>query len=433
MGSVAGAITGAAIASGVSGVASNILGVNQNNRMMNFQSEENALNRAWQTAEAEKARQFNTSERIASQDWQKGMMDLQNAYNSPVAMAKRYRDAGLNPNLAMTGATTQNISASPGSSSPASSPMPSQVSGLSPVSFQPAHLNIAEMVNSLGNFQKSIAEAEKSGMDTKLAKATFDDAVNKFHDEANLTNLELAAKEMDNFVLSSTKDAKIKYAWEQLKEIGSKIALNEASGKELNARTDLDYAMKRMNDALAGYHGENAEYMRLKVSTFMRDFNSMLSVRESEKARNYGVAENERANAALTRWTESFNRSTQDYTISRLDQELRNLEKEGAILDWQVDAAKSAAEIQRVAADHAEELFWKDFIVSLVNEGVNAFTSIKNSQSWSNMSDASQRRVNAKLQEIQYQHGDKVQITDKLKNGSTRTRYYSRPYQKYPD
>lgn len=43
--------------------------------------------------------QFQTSEREASQDWQKMMWDLANQYNSPMATMQRLKQAGLSPDL----------------------------------------------------------------------------------------------------------------------------------------------------------------------------------------------------------------------------------------------------------------------------------------------------------------------------------------------
>ena len=117
------------------------------------QKVENAINRDWSTAEAEKARQYNTSEREAAQQYGIDVMNKQNEYNSPAAQAERLRAAGVNPVLAMTG-NVQNVSANSQPSTPQSSPMPSGVSGLSPVSVQPANLQIGQLMNGVGSMMK---------------------------------------------------------------------------------------------------------------------------------------------------------------------------------------------------------------------------------------------------------------------------------------
>lgn len=43
--------------------------------------------------------QFNREERIAAQNWQKDMLDYQNAYNTPLEQRKRMEEAGYNPYL----------------------------------------------------------------------------------------------------------------------------------------------------------------------------------------------------------------------------------------------------------------------------------------------------------------------------------------------
>lgn len=71
-----------------------------------WQSGENVLNRNWQSEENQKSR-----------DWNERMWNLQNQYNTPSAMMKRYSDAGLNPFLVGGSSPTVGAAGSAGSPS----------------------------------------------------------------------------------------------------------------------------------------------------------------------------------------------------------------------------------------------------------------------------------------------------------------------------
>lgn len=132
-------------------------------------------NRRHNTAERLAAQQYNTSERVASQDWQESMWNKNNIYNeqmynkyqSPEAMARQYKEAGLNPTLAVNNSSLGSI----GSVSHAPN-------GSTAQSIQPAYVNNAgipflENPMITGSFVnmaaalKSLGEAKKLGIDTK--------------------------------------------------------------------------------------------------------------------------------------------------------------------------------------------------------------------------------------------------------------------------
>lgn len=57
--------------------------------------------------EAEKTRNWQTSEREAQQEWNYNMWLANNEYNTPMAQMQRYKDAGLNPDLMYSGGNVQ--------------------------------------------------------------------------------------------------------------------------------------------------------------------------------------------------------------------------------------------------------------------------------------------------------------------------------------
>lgn len=95
---------GSALLGGVLSGISNLFGASSQNKNVDKQ-----INAAKE--EAEKTRQWQTSEREAQQEWNYNLWTANNEYNTPAAMMARYKDAGVNPDLIYSGGNVQ----SPGS------------------------------------------------------------------------------------------------------------------------------------------------------------------------------------------------------------------------------------------------------------------------------------------------------------------------------
>lgn len=78
--------------SAIGGIVTNAMNANQNEKNRQFQKEENAYNRVWQSNENRKAEQF-----------QEKMWNLQNEYNTPSAQRQRLQEAGYNPWMSGSG------------------------------------------------------------------------------------------------------------------------------------------------------------------------------------------------------------------------------------------------------------------------------------------------------------------------------------------
>ncbi len=109
--------------------------------------------------------QFNRQERIAAQDWQKKMLDYQNAYNSPLEQRKRLQEGGYNPYLNQASANlSAGLSSSPQASAPGSPTMQPFIPDMS------ATQQIASMLFSdplqKANIDKIKADKEKANAET---------------------------------------------------------------------------------------------------------------------------------------------------------------------------------------------------------------------------------------------------------------------------
>lgn len=447
----------AAIIAGGAGLAGNLvdstLGYNQQRHMQNLafdrQEAENKRSRDWQTAEAEKARGFIAQQQLKQNQFQqtlqgsqfghdRSMQLLQAKLNSPVYQRAQLENAGINPQVYFGSQSSFG-----GSSAPTSgTPMPASVGsapsaggsspGLSPIGFQPTKLAIGSLI-------KDLASSAKDLGDNQRAQAMLKEQIRSLSTQSDLNTVLKVGQDVSNYLAKQKLPLEYKKAVLDVRKAVSEIELNEAN--EISSRSQA-----RVNDALEALHKAQSrltdkEFQKLDIyvqqypSILQQTINNM----KSETARNYASAEEHRASARnqieqseLTHLERIITRNTQGDIEERTHQELVNLQKQGKILGSDVRAAEAAAHQAEVAASHAEELFWKDFVLDVVRGGVDAFTSVRNSKSWANMSDASQRRVDAKLKEIENAYGDKVEITN-TPHGTTKTRTYRRPYQKYGD
>ncbi len=109
--------------------------------------------------------QFNRQERVAAQNWQKQMLDYQNAYNSPLEQRKRLQEGGYNPYLNQASANlSAGLSSSPQASAPGSPTMQPFIPDMS------ATQQIASMLFSdplqKANIDKIKADKEKAAAET---------------------------------------------------------------------------------------------------------------------------------------------------------------------------------------------------------------------------------------------------------------------------
>lgn len=141
----------------------------------------------WQSAENEKSRQFTTSERLAQQQWQAGMLqtEQQNALdmlrleqsfqrqqNDPAYQAQRLKAAGINPAVYFGGHSTAQYT-SPTGSVPSAPSAPSGASASmqgAPNLIAQQPVNFTNSIRDLASSVQMFAEAEKSGVDVTRIK-----------------------------------------------------------------------------------------------------------------------------------------------------------------------------------------------------------------------------------------------------------------------
>lgn len=269
-------------ASGGSSLFNSVAQIRTNSYNAHLQEEQNALNRAWQTEEAEKARLYNTQERIASQDFAVDMINRQNQYNLPVNQAARLRDAGLNPTIAMGNTGTQSVSASSSPSSPASSPMPAQVAGISPVA-QPPYLDVTK----LSSFIKDLASASKDSAEARELISTLIPKIRTAIANADQAEINTNLLKMHESLQKSSLPWKVKSAEMDYYNLVMDYNLKEEKVLTEQEEQNLKRVTQKLNESLASLHGKEAEKIG-KELPFITQFISsqILSNRASARASN---------------------------------------------------------------------------------------------------------------------------------------------------
>ena len=209
-------------------------------------SREARKNREFQSAEAEKARQWQANE------WTR-QFNLTNQYNSPSEQMKRFAMAGLNPNLVY--GSMVNGSASP---STPGTPIPTGSDASSAVGS-----NIASAFQSLGDIPLRRAQIENIEADTtkKLSEANLSDS-----NKASVDFSTQLQKDLRNFTvgtarnnyLNGLQDYEIKKVFKKTQDVQLEILKDGKKWLGQKPYYDILYSISQMNalDKDAEYKAE---------------------------------------------------------------------------------------------------------------------------------------------------------------------------------
>lgn len=252
---------------------------------INAQKQENALDRDWNTSEAEKARdfqydelmmqqEFQNAQRLASQEYQSDewqrQFDVQNEYNTPTAQASRLRSAGINPQIAMGGdaakvVTGSSVSAPSGSAPSVPSPAAAQgVHGLSSVPFHPG-TNLAQDLSQLAQATKSFGDAYKAGVEGDYLAAAMPSMLRIQMGTAAKVELENAYLDTAN----ALQRVKLPYAQQreikELAKLEAEAYESASKGKNYEGETRLQDKRGEVYTSLANLNDTNAQVAGIKA------------------------------------------------------------------------------------------------------------------------------------------------------------------------
>lgn len=262
------------------------------------QKEENALDRDWNTSEAEKARSFDmeklqqeqafaNAQRLSSQEYQSDewtrQFNMQNEYNTPAQQAARLRAVGINPQVALSGdsakvVTGSSVSAPNGSSpSPAPSPMASGHHGLSPVPFTPG-TNLAQDLSQVAGALDSFGKAVGQGLENTLAAKTMQSMI-------SMKSAQAMGQELMNQgqkTLNALSSIRLSYADRELSAKVTKLVneglLLASQGKHFDKLSVLDEAQTELIQTLSEKYGYEGQKAAMEAMTFMDEVKSRINL-----------------------------------------------------------------------------------------------------------------------------------------------------------
>lgn len=266
------------------------------NSQLDAQREENQLNRDYNTQEAEKARQFQQNMMQEQMNYQtQSWRDQQrSALALQVAGA---RDSGVNPQVLLSGG---GVSASGGSASApsgGSAPAASFSSGLSPVPYQAqspavAFAQVAQGISSL-------ATAKEKGVNTLVLEKTIESMDVDMSYKKALTSAVKTHEALDSVELKH----KDKLLVQQIEKGVVEMATMKEQGKLYAETAKIQDSIKKLNEQLSNYHGQQYELAKLQVASFAKDFQTMLDVRAAQvkesNAKAYEASENAKTSKAM--------------------------------------------------------------------------------------------------------------------------------------
>lgn len=244
-------------------------------RSIKAAKEINQINNEFNASEALKNRNFQTSEREASQQWNLDQWNRENAYNDPSAQRARMEAAGFNPynmNIDTGSASTSGAQSSPGSGSQATA---------SHTPSLPAYTGYASDFQSIASGIAQIGNAVASGIDARLTSAYGDDLMKadimskiggnaewltdayklgRQNEAPNLLGIDLRKKRLENL----STETNIKVALAQGTLLGLQAEGQRIINKFMPAQQQAEFFLKTAN-AFAQYKAGKLSEAQVKT------------------------------------------------------------------------------------------------------------------------------------------------------------------------
>lgn len=244
-------------------------------RSIKAAKEINQINNEFNASEALKNRDFQTSEREASQQWNLDQWNRENAYNDPSAQRARIEAAGFNPynmNIDAGSASTSGAQSSPGSGSQATA---------SHTPSLPAYTGYAADFQNVASGIAQIGNAVSSGIDARLTSAYGDDLMKadimskiggnsewltdvyklgRQNEAPNLLGIDLRKKRLENL----STETNIKVALAQGALLGLQAQGQRIVNKFMPAQQQAEFFLKTAN-AFAQYKAGKLSEAQVKT------------------------------------------------------------------------------------------------------------------------------------------------------------------------
>ena len=328
-----GTVTGGLVGSGMDALGLDST-KNFAREQMSWQSQENLKNRQFQAAEAEKAREYNTQERIAVQN-----------YNSAESQVRRLGQAGINAATAFSGSN--------GSIASQAASQGALPQGSASVSA-PSVLGIGQSMFK-GETIRNVSQAYKEAQEGTATKQKLGDTLKLL--AAQVRNQEIR-NDLDNLTLSIQKRTGNKRADAEIESILADGALKVAQkATELQKRNLTE---QEFNNAAAQYTGliyesiekqframlgrVNYKKAEIDLQYYKAMLEEQMKTMRSEQSRNYASAEESRSSARLQDEEKRFKKFDNDlrekWSYDYAETYVSELEKNKALSDAQAAEAR---------------------------------------------------------------------------------------------
>lgn len=331
-------------------------------RSIKAAKEINQINNEFNASEALKNRDFQTSEREASQQWNLDQWNRENAYNDPSAQRARMEAAGFNPynmNIDAGSASTSGAQSSPGSGSQATA---------SHTPSLPAYTGYAADFQNVASGIAQIGNAVSSGIDARLTSAYGDDLMKadimskiggnsewltdvyklgRQNEAPNLLGIDLRKKRLEN--LSTETDIKVALAQGAL--LGLQAEGQRIVNKFMPAQQQAEFFLKTAN-AFAQYKAGKLSEAQVKTQIKQQALleaqavGQKLSNKLADRLSNYqfrAMAAEYRANAAYYNgfyndaWQAGMSKATQaryESNAARITAQMSDIFKDREKSSW---------------------------------------------------------------------------------------------------
>jgi hypothetical protein len=331
-------------------------------RSIKAAKEINQINNEFNASEALKNRDFQTSEREASQQWNLDQWNRENAYNDPSAQRARMEAAGFNPynmNIDPGSGSTSGAQSSPGSGSPATA---------SHVPSLPAYTGYTADFQNIASGIAQIGSAISSGIDARLTSAYGDDLMKadimskiggnsewltdvyklgRQNEAPNLLGIDLRKKRLEN--LSTETNVKVALAQGAL--LGLQAEGQRIVNKFMPAQQQAEFFLKTAN-AFAQYKAGKLSEAQVKTQIKQQALleaqaaGQKLNNRLAERLADYqfkAMAAEYRANAAYYNgfyndaWQAGMSRATQaryESNAARIAAQMSEIFKDREKASW---------------------------------------------------------------------------------------------------
>lgn len=231
-----------ALIGGVTGLISSNKASKDSARQRKWQEQMTERQNAFNAEQAEINRQFNSDEAAKAREW-----------GSIGSQLSRADAVGVNPYSLVSTGNYGSTTSTPASGTPASAAGVPSPAGPLNFSAETQRFNaVAQLLGAVSTGISSLANAKKTGVDTRLLEDTYNDLVKKAREEATQTELNNTFQGFLNSIKSNTLKGEIDKIFKENRLLDAQynvsdksIAVMDAQISELLTRADVNAEQKR--------------------------------------------------------------------------------------------------------------------------------------------------------------------------------------------